>query len=129
MARWIIVAAGLNGAMAVAMGAGSAHGFSSFLPADQVAWIKTGAEYQLWHALLLALIAALSDRVPRLSWAGIAVVTGILLFSGSLYVLGFTGLRAVAAVTPFGGLSLIVGWLLLAWFGGRAVVEGQSKGS
>lgn len=125
--HWILVFAGLSGACAVAMGAGAAHGFSSALPPQNIAWIKTAADYQIWHSLLLVAVAAFAERLPKLKWAALLTALGILLFSGSLYILAFTDLKAVAALTPFGGALLIAAWGMVAWAGTRAAIDRQSE--
>ena len=125
--RWVFLAAGLTGATAVGMGAGAAHGFSSFLPPESVAWIRTGVDYQMWHALLLAAIAAAGRTVDGLRWTALAVLLGVVLFSGSLYVLAFSGWKGAAGVTPFGGVLLIAGWLTFAWTGYRAAVARNTE--
>ncbi len=125
--RWVFLAAGATGVTAVGLGAGAAHGFSSFLPPESVAWIRTGVDYQIWHALLLAAIAAAGRSMAGLRWAALTVLLGVVLFSGSLYVLAFTGWKGIASVTPFGGVLLIAGWLLFAWTGYRAAVARNTE--
>jgi len=127
--RWVFLVAGVTGATGVGMGAGAAHGFSAFLPPESVAWIRTAVDYQIWHALLLAAIAAAGRTVDGLRWSAFIVLLGIVLFSGSLYVLAFSGWKAIASVTPFGGLLLIAGWLIFAWTGFRAAVAHTSEPS
>jgi len=117
--------AGVNGFMAVALGAFGAHGLKKMLAGvDDVAlrleWWETAARYQMYHALAFGLLAFLATRVQ---WTGIAVggwlmLAGIVLFSGSLYAMTLTGIRALGAVTPLGGLGLLGGWLMIvlaAW--------------
>jgi uncharacterized membrane protein YgdD (TMEM256/DUF423 family) len=76
---------------------------------------KTGVEYHFYHALGLLLIGVLSISIPSgmLNWSAIFLTAGIILFSGSLYVLAVTGIKWLGAITPLGGLSFIAGWLLL----------------
>ena len=101
--------------MAVAFGAWSAHGAEATLEPAAVEWIRTGSAYQLWHAVALLGIAALSRRHPvrLITASGLAFALGALLFSGSLYLLAFAGPHALVYVTPLGGSLLILGWLLL----------------
>ena len=106
-------AAALLGGLAVAAGAFAAHGLKARLGPEQLAWWKTGAEYHLIHALAL-LITALHARGRVFKVAAIAFSIGIALFSGSLYVMALTDLRALGAVTPFGGAAFLVGWGALA---------------
>jgi uncharacterized membrane protein YgdD (TMEM256/DUF423 family) len=85
--------------------------------AKRLGWWQTGAHYHLMHALALGLVALVVTRAPIARFAGIAFVLGSVLFSGSLYVMALGGPRWLGAVTPFGGLSLLAGWALLAWCG------------
>ncbi len=103
---------GILGALGVALGAFGAHGLRDVVedPAH-LEWWETGARYHLIHALALLGVAA-HPRPPRA--AGWLFVAGIGLFSGSLYVMTLTGIRALGAVTPLGGLALIAGWITLA---------------
>lgn len=110
------------GFSAVALGAFGAHGLTGFLASrpdgpQRLEWWKTGASYHLAHALALGLVAVLVDRAApgerRAKVAAIAFGAGILLFSGSLYAMTLTGIRALGAVTPFGGLAFLTGWVAL----------------
>ena len=104
--------AGVVGALAVLLGAFGAHGIEQLVedPVRLQVW-DTAARYHLFHAVALGLVAA-HPRRPAL--AGIAFSAGIVLFSGSLYVLALTGLGWLGAVTPVGGLAFLVGWVALA---------------
>ncbi len=77
---------------------------------------KTGVEYQFYHALGLLLIGLIGFHIKSkyLSRAGLLIIIGMILFSGSLYVLTLSGIKAIGAITPIGGLSFIAGWILLA---------------
>ena len=117
--RWLLLLSALNGFLAVAFGA---HGLKSRLAsvadgAQRLDWWHTAAQYHLAHALAIGLAAVLLGRVPVAGAqpAGIAFLCGILLFSGSLYTMTLTGVRALGAVTPIGGLAFLVGWACLAW--------------
>ena len=114
-----IAAAALNGLMAVAMGAFAAHGLKTTLDPAALGWVKTGADYQLWHGLALLGIGILYEREPvrRLALAGSLMLAGAILFSGSLYLLALVGWRGFAWATPFGGLALLFGWAFLLWHG------------
>lgn len=111
----------LLGGIAVALGAFGAHGLKRIVPPDTVSTFQTGVQYQMYHALALIAVAILFEKFPNklMSWAGLSFCLGILLFSGSLYLLtilkatGKVGLEGVGIITPFGGLFFIVGWLLL----------------
>jgi uncharacterized membrane protein YgdD (TMEM256/DUF423 family) len=114
-----IAAAGFNGLLGVAMGAFAAHGLKATLDPAALGWVKTGADYQLWHGLALLGIGILHEREPArpLRLAGWLMVAGAILFSGSLYLLAFVGWRGFAWATPFGGLALLFGWACLLWHG------------
>ncbi len=87
------------------------------LTPEMLAVFETGVRYQLIHALALLAVAWAGTRwaSPAFTAAGWLFVAGILLFSGSLYVLCLGGIRGLGAVTPFGGVAFILGWLALAW--------------
>jgi uncharacterized membrane protein YgdD (TMEM256/DUF423 family) len=115
MKRWLLIAA-VMGALAVVMGAFAAHGLQARLSEKMLATFATGAQYQMVHALAMGLAAfAVRGRAARLANSAAALfLAGILLFSGSLYVLAFTGVTALGMITPLGGLSFIAGWIMLA---------------
>ena len=102
-------------ALAVAIGAFGAHGLKAHLSTAMMQIYKTGVEYQCYHALGLLLIGILSISMPSglLNWSAILLTIGIIMFSGSLYVLAITGIKWLGAITPLGGLSFIAGWILL----------------
>ena len=101
--------------LGVALGAFGAHALKGRVDAYSLEVFKTGVLYQMIHALGLFVVAWLSTIVqdPRISWAGILMVAGILLFSGSLYIMCFSGVRAFGAITPLGGLCFLAAWILL----------------
>jgi uncharacterized membrane protein YgdD (TMEM256/DUF423 family) len=102
--------------IAVAAGAFGAHALRARLPSDLLAVFETGARYQMYHALALLLVAWAATRwpVPPVRAAGWLFVAGTVVFSGSLYLLALTGVRALGAVAPLGGLAFLAGWLALA---------------
>jgi uncharacterized membrane protein YgdD (TMEM256/DUF423 family) len=119
MARTIFTVAGVLGFLAVALGAFGAHGlavhFATFDDAAKhAAWWDTAVDYHMWHTLLLLGLGALAGRVQSrsLAAASIATVVGIAVFSGTLYVMALTGIRWLGAITPIGGIALLVGWAL-----------------
>lgn len=112
-ARFMLFAA-VAGFLGVAMGAFGAHGLKNVLSEHYLDIYKTAVSYQMWHALLLALIAIL-PRQKYLTWAGWALVTGIVLFSGSLYLLAILNLSWLGMITPLGGLAFLLAWGLLAY--------------
>lgn len=121
--RLFVVLGALSAFVGVGAGAFAAHGLKARLAPDLLAVFDTGARYQLFHALALMAVAWACERWPRsrASWAGWCFVAGTVLFSGSLYVLALTGVRAFGAVTPFGGVAFLAGWALLAWSAWRGV--------
>jgi uncharacterized membrane protein YgdD (TMEM256/DUF423 family) len=123
MERTFLILGSLSGALAVALGAFGAHGLRSVLSPDLLATYETGVRYHMYHALALVAVALVATRWPAtglLSAAGWLFVAGTMLFSGSLYLLAFTGARWLGAITPFGGVAFIAGWLCLALVAFRA---------
>lgn len=117
MESLIFALGALSGALAVALGAFGAHGLKARLRPERLENFETGARYQIYHALALLAAALLARQQPASPWpvlAGWLFLAGTLLFSGSLYLLALSGRRGWGAVTPFGGLALIAGWLCLA---------------
>jgi uncharacterized membrane protein YgdD (TMEM256/DUF423 family) len=118
-AKLFILLGALAGAAGVALGAFGAHALKARLAPDMLAVWQTAVHYHFWHALGLVaigmLIALALPGSTALKWAGGLMIAGLVLFSGSLYALAFTGSRWLGAVTPFGGTAWIVAWLLLAW--------------
>ncbi|MBF0369986.1 MAG: DUF423 domain-containing protein [Magnetococcales bacterium] len=111
---WGAVAAGL----AVILGAYGAHDLHDQIDPERLITFRKGVTYQMHHALGLMLIGGLLFRFPDakgLLWAGRLLLMGILLFSGGLYLLVFTGVKAFAWLTPIGGFCFIFGWGTLAW--------------
>ena len=116
MNLWLLIAA-INGFLAVAAGAFGAHGLQGRLDAHHLEIFETGARYQMYHALAMGL-AALAIRGAAAGAAQAAsafFLVGIVLFSGSLYILALTGVRGFGIVTPFGGLAFLIGWGAVAW--------------
>ena len=109
--------------IAVAAGAFGAHALRARLSPDLLAAFETGARYQMYHALALLAAAWATTRWPGslIQWAGWLFVVGTVLFSGSLYALALSGVRWLGAVTPFGGVAFLGGWvcLVLAAMRGR----------
>jgi uncharacterized membrane protein YgdD (TMEM256/DUF423 family) len=118
MQRFLLLASTINGFLAVALGAFGAHGLKNRLAdvpdvARRLGWWETAAHYHLLHALALAILALACDRLPQrwLGRAGTAMLVGIALFSGSLYLMALSGVTALGAVTPIGGAALLAGWV------------------
>lgn len=102
--------------LGVAAGAFGAHALRTRVPPDLLAVFETGARYQMYHALALLAVALAAARVPSrvLRAAGWLFAAGIVVFSGSLYLLALTGVRVLGAITPLGGLCFLAGWIALA---------------
>jgi len=114
----LVVAAGVLGLTAVALGAFGAHGLRGLLDglpdgAERLSWWQTAAHYHLVHALAVALAAWLGSRGPRraAAVAGGCFVAGVVIFSGTLYAMALGGPRWLGAITPLGGLSMMAGWI------------------
>jgi uncharacterized membrane protein YgdD (TMEM256/DUF423 family) len=106
-------------ALAVMLGAFGAHGLRNRLDAYSMSVYEKAVFYHFIHALGLLMVSSLS-RIgaltgPTGAWVCGLLLAGIVIFSGSLYALGVTGIRMLGAITPVGGLSFIAAWLLLAW--------------
>jgi len=116
MLRLFLLFAALAGFTGVGLGAFAAHGLKGRLSADYLAVFQTGVLYQLIHALALFGVALLSLHFQGrlVAWAGGCFIAGILLFSGSLYLLTLTGISRLGIITPFGGLCFLAGWACLA---------------
>jgi len=116
-ARSIIATGAVLMALAVVFGAFGAHIVQDMLTPDRFEVYKTGVEYHFYHALGLLLLGVISMKMPGnkwLTWSGYSLTAGILIFSGSLYVLTLTDTGWLGAVTPLGGVAFILGWIFLA---------------
>jgi uncharacterized membrane protein YgdD (TMEM256/DUF423 family) len=117
-ARLALVLASLLAFLAVALGAFGAHALKTRIAPDLLTVWQTAVLYHGWHALALLGVGLLILHFPDragLAWAGWLFVTGIALFSGSLYALALTGVKTFGAVTPLGGIAFLLGWLAVAW--------------
>ena len=116
MERTFLMIGAFSGAMGVAAGAFGAHALRARLEPRMLEVFETGARYQMYHALALVAAAWIASRWPgTLSTAsGWLFVAGTVLFSGSLYAMTLTGVRALGAITPVGGVCFIAGWVCLA---------------
>jgi uncharacterized membrane protein YgdD (TMEM256/DUF423 family) len=121
MHKGFLQTAAILGALAVALGAFGAHGLKKIVPAETVTTFETGVRYQFYHVFALLAVAILFGSFPgkNLQYAGVCFIIGIILFSGSLYILTAlqatktVGLRGIGAITPIGGVFFIVGWIFL----------------
>lgn len=114
-AKLFLILGALNAALVVMLGAFGAHGLKTKISVEMLAVYQTGVHYHLFHALGLMVVGLVAMQITDsayLKWSGWSMLAGIVLFSGSLYVLSVTGARWLGAVTPFGGLSFIVAWML-----------------
>jgi uncharacterized membrane protein YgdD (TMEM256/DUF423 family) len=115
--RCVLIAGAALALVAVLAGAFAAHGLKTTIDARQLALFETAARYQMYHAFALLIVGGLSvlSQFSRrlLGFAAFAFTLGILLFSGSLYLLALSGIGWLGAITPLGGSAFIIGWLLL----------------
>jgi uncharacterized membrane protein YgdD (TMEM256/DUF423 family) len=117
MDRLFVLLGSLAAFLGVALGAFAAHGIKNKLSPDMFNIFEVGVRYHMYHALGLFAVAAVAGRWsgPWVTAAGWLFVFGIVIFSGTLYLLAMGGPRWLGAITPIGGLSFLAGWLLLAW--------------
>jgi uncharacterized membrane protein YgdD (TMEM256/DUF423 family) len=116
MHRAFLLIGALAGVVGVALGAFGAHGLRSRLSPEMLAVFETGVRYHMYHALAIVATASLaSPQSSRLLLAsGWLFLTGIIVFSGSLYLLALTGIRTFGAITPIGGVAFLLAWACLA---------------
>jgi uncharacterized membrane protein YgdD (TMEM256/DUF423 family) len=121
MDRFFFTAGATAAFVAVALGAFGAHSLRTRLSAEMLNIFEVGVRYQMYHALGLIAVAWATTRWPErnLNGAGWAFIIGILIFSGSLYVLSLTGMRWFGAITPIGGVAFLIDWAILIWSIGR----------
>ncbi|MDZ7936393.1 MAG: DUF423 domain-containing protein [Emticicia sp.] len=118
MNKLFLQAGSLLGAVGVMIGAFGAHALKPMLTASgRFETFEIGVRYQFYHAIALVLIGILAKHIPSktLSYGGYFILAGVLIFSGALYTICFTGLNVFGAVAPIGGTFLVIGWLLLFW--------------
>jgi len=117
MGKTFMVLGAVNGFLSVALGAFAAHGLRGQISAHMLTVFHTGVQYQMYHALALLFVGLWAERNPQLryvNWSGGMLLLGIVLFSGSLYLLAITGTRSLGMITPFGGICFLSGWVVLA---------------
>jgi uncharacterized membrane protein YgdD (TMEM256/DUF423 family) len=112
----ILISGAVFMTLGVLLGAFGAHALKKVLSPEMLAVYKTGVEYQFYHALGLLLIGLIGYQINSkwLRRAGLLLISGIVLFSGSLYALSISGIKTLGIITPFGGLSFVAGWICLA---------------
>jgi len=117
MDRFFFSAGAIAAFIAVALGAFGAHSLKTKISAEMLDIFEVGVRYQMYHALALWAVAWATTRWPEasLNTAGWCFIAGIVIFSGSLYLLSFTGMRWLGAITPIGGLAFLAGWAILVW--------------
>jgi uncharacterized membrane protein YgdD (TMEM256/DUF423 family) len=121
MHKTFLITASILGALAVVLGAFGAHSLKKFVPAESISSFETGVRYQVYHCFALLLTGILFEKFPGswMTYAGYSFIIGIILFSGSLYLLtalkatGTVGLSGIGIITPFGGLFFIAGWVFM----------------
>jgi uncharacterized membrane protein YgdD (TMEM256/DUF423 family) len=131
-AKCFLVLGGLNASIAVALGAAATHALSAQLAAgDSARWFALGLQYHQYHALGLILVglATASFSASRcFLWAGWLMFSGILLFSGDLYLLSLAGIQFTRPAIPFGGAAFIAAWLLFAMGSCTALRQSPARG-
>lgn len=114
-AKLFLILGAVNAALVVMFGAFGAHALKTRLPAEMLAVYQTGVHYHLFHTLGLLVIGLLATQLPAsgyLKWSGGLMLAGIVLFSGSLYLMSVAGWRALGMVTPFGGVAFMAAWVV-----------------
>lgn len=122
MSKLFIQSGAVLGLLGVAIGAFGAHALEKMLEASgRAATFETAVKYQFYHALALVLIGILAKEIPSkfLTYSGYCLLVGVLIFSGALYTICFTGIKAFGAVAPIGGTLMIIGWGLLFFAASR----------
>ena len=117
MERLFFLVGSISALIAVVLGAFGAHGLKGRLTPEMLNAFEVGVRYQMYHALALLAAAWALSRWPRaeVTVAGWLFVAGTIIFSGSLYLLSWTGVRWIGAITPIGGVAFLLGWLSLVW--------------
>ncbi len=111
--NWLAIGS-INMAVVVMLGAFGAHGLKAMATAEQLAWWQTATQYYFFHALGLVIIGGLIKQFGISQIPAYCLQMGIVLFSGSLYLMGLGAPRWFGAITPIGGMLMIIGWIWLA---------------
>ena len=117
MQKFALFAGSINAMLAVILGAFGAHGLKGRLTEEMLSVYQTGVQYHFYHSLGLIIIGVVAFHLPAsalLKWSARFMLAGIVLFSGSLYLLALTDVRWLGMITPLGGIAFIVAWLTLA---------------
>ena len=118
MNKLFLLSGSILGFLGVGIGAFGAHAFKPMLDASgRVDTFETGVRYLFYHAIALVLVGILSKEFPvkTVTYSGYSFLFGVLVFSGSLFLICFTGIKVFGAVAPIGGTLMILGWALLFW--------------
>jgi uncharacterized membrane protein YgdD (TMEM256/DUF423 family) len=116
MEKTFVLIGAVMGGLGVALGAFGAHGLKGVLTPDMLANFETGVRYHMYHVFAMIAAAFMLSRAPDsglATAAGWLFLAGTVVFSGSLYLMAFTGMRWLGAITPIGGAALIAGWVCL----------------
>ena len=116
LTRVFVILGSLNAALAVILGAFGAHMLKNQLSENLMTTFQTANQYHFFHALGLFAVAFIASHTNSklVKWSGFLMFIGIILFSGSLYILSITGIKWLGAITPIGGIAFIGAWILLA---------------
>jgi uncharacterized membrane protein YgdD (TMEM256/DUF423 family) len=123
MVKFWLISAAISGFLCVALGAFGAHSLKNILDAYGKSIYEKAVLYQMFHTMALFAVGVIQhfDRETSLSIAGWGFLAGIILFSGSLYLLATTGIKWLGAITPIGGVAFLFGWFWLVW----AIIKGR----
>ena len=115
--KFFLIIGVMNGFLAVALGAFGAHGLEGKISEQSLSTWNKAVDYQMFHTMALFITGLLAGKITggSILWAGWLFFIGILLFSGSLYVYSTTGIKSLAMITPFGGLTFLAGWVILGY--------------
>jgi uncharacterized membrane protein YgdD (TMEM256/DUF423 family) len=113
MQRTFLMLGSVFGFFGVALGAFGAHGLKKIISPDMLVIFETGVRYHVYHTFAILIVAFFVEQYPAVRYSGRLFGAGIILFSGSLYVLALTGITIFGAVTPFGGICFLAGWIVL----------------
>ena len=111
-----LILGALNALLSIALGAFGAHGLEGKLSEHMMDVYRKAVQYHMMHSLGLIFVALLSERLTGtnlVNWARWVMLAGIIIFSGSLYVLSMTGISALGAITPIGGIAFLISWFLI----------------
>ncbi|MFA7571894.1 MAG: DUF423 domain-containing protein [Sulfurimonadaceae bacterium] len=117
ISKKFLIMACLLMAIAVSLGAFGAHGLKKIITSDMLSVYQTGVQYQFYHALGLLGVAFIAhvNSTKLVNMAGNLMFTGVMIFSGSLYLLVILNIKWLGAITPIGGVLMVISWVLLAW--------------